>query len=46
MRPRLGPYNYLGATVSGLKLVRAHSGPDVHIKAVGGFGHWVICCMS
>jgi deoxyribose-phosphate aldolase len=31
-----GSYNYLGATVKDLKLMREHSGPDVQIKAAGG----------
>ncbi|KAJ5640849.1 hypothetical protein N7528_000474 [Penicillium herquei] len=31
-----GSYNYLGATVRDLKLMREHSGPDVQIKAAGG----------
>jgi deoxyribose-phosphate aldolase len=31
-----GSYNYLGATVSDLKLMREHSGPKVQIKAAGG----------
>ncbi|KAL1848846.1 hypothetical protein Plec18170_007862 [Paecilomyces lecythidis] len=31
-----GSYNYLGATVKDLKLMRAHSGPNVQIKAAGG----------
>lgn len=31
-----GSYNYLGATVADLKLMRLHSGPDVQIKAAGG----------
>ncbi|KAJ5160664.1 uncharacterized protein N7482_007668 [Penicillium canariense] len=31
-----GSYNYHGATVSDLKLMRTHSGPDVQIKAAGG----------
>ncbi|KAJ5946176.1 deoxyribose-phosphate aldolase [Penicillium verhagenii] len=31
-----GSYNYLGATVRDLKLMRAHSGPEVQIKAAGG----------
>jgi deoxyribose-phosphate aldolase len=31
-----GSYNYLGATVSDLKLMRQHSGPEVQIKAAGG----------
>jgi len=31
-----GSYNYLGATISDLKLMRKHSGPNVQIKAAGG----------
>lgn len=31
-----GSYNYLGATVQDLKLMRKHSGPHVQIKAAGG----------
>ncbi|KAJ5919073.1 deoxyribose-phosphate aldolase [Penicillium verhagenii] len=31
-----GSYNYLGATVRDLKLMREHSGPEVQIKAAGG----------
>lgn len=31
-----GSYNYLGATIKDLKLMREHSGPDVQIKAAGG----------
>lgn len=31
-----GSYNYLGATVKDLKLMRQHSGPQVQIKAAGG----------
>lgn len=31
-----GSYNYLGATVKDLKLMRQHSGPGVQIKAAGG----------
>lgn len=31
-----GSYNYLGATVSDLKLMRKHSGSKVQIKAAGG----------
>lgn len=31
-----GSYNYLGATVKDLKLMRQHSGPEVQIKAAGG----------
>ncbi|PYH89644.1 deoxyribose-phosphate aldolase [Aspergillus ellipticus CBS 707.79] len=31
-----GSYNYLGATVKDLKLMRQHSGPNVQIKAAGG----------
>ncbi|KAJ5689798.1 deoxyribose-phosphate aldolase [Penicillium macrosclerotiorum] len=31
-----GSYNYQGATVPDLKLMRKHSGPDVQIKAAGG----------
>lgn len=31
-----GSYNYLGATVQDLKLMRKHSGPQVQIKAAGG----------
>ncbi|TVY43125.1 Deoxyribose-phosphate aldolase [Lachnellula occidentalis] len=31
-----GDYNYTGATVSHLELMRRHVGPDVKIKAVGG----------
>lgn len=31
-----GSYNYLGATVRDLKLMRQHSGPEVQIKAAGG----------
>ncbi|KAJ5779752.1 Aldolase-type TIM barrel [Penicillium paradoxum] len=31
-----GSYNYKGATVKHLKLMRQHSGPDVQIKAAGG----------
>lgn len=31
-----GSYNYLGATVSDLKLMRQHSGSKVQIKAAGG----------
>lgn len=31
-----GSYNYLGATVQDLKLMRKHSGPNVQIKAAGG----------
>ncbi|KAJ5337284.1 deoxyribose-phosphate aldolase [Penicillium brevicompactum] len=31
-----GSYNYLGATIKDLKLMRAHSGPGVQIKAAGG----------
>lgn len=31
-----GSYNYLGATISDLKLMRHKSGPDVQIKAAGG----------
>ncbi|KAJ5894266.1 hypothetical protein N7495_005957 [Penicillium taxi] len=30
-----GSYNYLGATVLDLKLMRKHSGPKVQIKATG-----------
>lgn len=31
-----GSYNYLGATVKDLKLMRQHSDPEVQIKAAGG----------
>ncbi|CAG8266792.1 unnamed protein product [Penicillium salamii] len=31
-----GSYNYLGATVKDLKLMREHSGPNVQVKAAGG----------
>lgn len=31
-----GSYNYLGATVQDLKLMRKHAGPKVQIKAAGG----------
>lgn len=31
-----GSYNYLGATISDLKLMRLHSGEKVQIKAAGG----------
>jgi len=31
-----GTYNYQGATVSDIELMRKHSGPDVRIKAAGG----------
>jgi len=31
-----GNYNYQGATVSDIELMRKHSGPDVRIKAAGG----------
>ena len=31
-----GSYNYRGATVAHLKLMREHSGPNVQIKAAGG----------
>ncbi|KAJ5112070.1 hypothetical protein N7532_000115 [Penicillium argentinense] len=31
-----GSYNYLGATVADLKLMREHCGPEVQIKAAGG----------
>lgn len=31
-----GSYNYLGATIRDLKLMREHSGPKVQIKAAGG----------
>jgi deoxyribose-phosphate aldolase len=31
-----GSYNYIGATVSDLKLMRHHSGSKVQIKAAGG----------
>lgn len=31
-----GRYGYLGATLADLKLMRAHSGPEVQIKAAGG----------
>lgn len=31
-----GMYNYKGATIPHLKLMREHSGPDVQIKAAGG----------
>jgi deoxyribose-phosphate aldolase len=31
-----GSYNYLGATVADLKLMRKHSGPKVQLKAAGG----------
>ncbi|KAF3403615.1 Deoxyribose-phosphate aldolase [Penicillium rolfsii] len=31
-----GSYNYLGATISDLKLMREHSGPNVQVKAAGG----------
>ncbi|KAJ5476748.1 Aldolase-type TIM barrel [Penicillium sp. IBT 31633x] len=31
-----GSYNYKGATVKDLKLMRQHSGPNVQIKAAGG----------
>lgn len=31
-----GSYNYLGATIKDLKLMRQHSGPEVQIKAAGG----------
>lgn len=31
-----GSYNYLGATVSDLKLMRQHSGSKIQIKAAGG----------
>lgn len=31
-----GQYNYKGATVPHLKLMREHSGPEVEIKAAGG----------
>ena len=51
-----GSYNYLGATVADLKLMRQHSGPDVQIKAAGGVrslddllhvmsGHEVLQCL-
>jgi deoxyribose-phosphate aldolase len=31
-----GDYNYKGATVSDIELMREHSGPDVQVKAAGG----------
>jgi deoxyribose-phosphate aldolase len=31
-----GDYNYKGATISHLKLMRQHTKPDVKIKAAGG----------
>jgi len=31
-----GTYSYQGATIENLKLMRAHSGPDVKVKAAGG----------
>lgn len=31
-----GSYNYLGATVKDLKLMRENSGPEIQIKAAGG----------
>lgn len=31
-----GDYNYKGATEAQLRLMRLHSGPNVHIKAAGG----------
>lgn len=31
-----GNYNYQGATISNLKLMRKHSGPKVKVKAAGG----------
>lgn len=31
-----GDYNYTGATVSDIELMRKHSGPDVRVKAAGG----------
>ncbi len=31
-----GNYNYRGATVSDIELMRKHSGPDVRVKAAGG----------
>ena len=31
-----GGYKYQGATISNLKLMRAHSGPEVKVKAAGG----------
>ncbi len=31
-----GSYNYQGATISNLKLMREHSGPNVKVKAAGG----------
>jgi deoxyribose-phosphate aldolase len=31
-----GDYNYRGATVSDIELMRKHAGPDVRVKAAGG----------
>lgn len=31
-----GDYNYTGATVNDIELMRKHSGPDVKVKAAGG----------
>ena len=31
-----GTYNYQGATVADIELMRKHSGPDVRVKAAGG----------
>lgn len=31
-----GKYNYQGATITNLKLMRVHSGPNVKVKAAGG----------
>jgi deoxyribose-phosphate aldolase len=31
-----GSYNYAGATIADLRLMRSHSGPDVQVKAAGG----------
>lgn len=36
VRQQDGSYNSLGATVSDLKLMRAHSVPDIQIKAASG----------
>jgi deoxyribose-phosphate aldolase len=31
-----GDYNYIGATIDDIKLMRKHSGPKVHVKCAGG----------
>jgi deoxyribose-phosphate aldolase len=31
-----GDYNYTGATIENLKLMKEHSGPEVQVKAAGG----------